>query len=1824
MSNIRTRIGLLGAILSSLAACDPVTEDGAPELSPEASRTSRAVADELVVVAQTAGRVRRGQPIQLRLSGPARTGGPSLSGVEFEPELPGQWRWLSPALLRFEPESPPRPGQHYRATLPGLLLGTPEDQVIEFEVVQQAFSVGPPRWRVGDGVERFVELEVSTRDEAAPGAVERMLAGPQKARWTHPTPFRHVVEVGPFEASGAAQSFELLFDGAAIGVDAQETVTVRLSSNQAFEALGATASGPRSAVRLRFTTPLAPDQRFARHIHIPGAHSPLSFDLNGAQLRIFSPHAWPPKLEVRLSPRLKARDGRRFSKSEVVKVVQSRALPSVSFAGRGTIIPTTTDGHVPVPIEVTNLAAVRVEALRVPQENLGQFLQVNALAGQGEMRRVGVPVWKARVVLPSSPRDQVTRHGLDLRPLLSRHPPGLYRLRLSFQPADINYDCPAGALPEVTEEWDDERERSFWDAWEASVGPQDLFRNRFDPCHPGFYRQGWRKKAGRNVLVSDLGLIVHKGANSVAVTVAGLQDALPIEGAQVELWSFQHQSLATGRTGTDGRVSFSIQPHWSGAPFMVTARHRNDLAVMRLEADSSLSTSHFAVGGVKAGQGTKAFLFGERGIWRPGDDVHLTLMFGHRGSPLPANHPIQLNFYDPRGQRLASQSTTTAVAGFARFTVKTASEAPTGMYRAVAQVGGQSVDLNVPIETIVPNRLRINLEFDGDDERLMGMNAPVSATLYSNWLHGAPALGLRTDVEAALRPAPTRFDGYTDFVFDTPTRDVRTEPKKIFEGLLRENDAEGGGASAFGQVQVEGQVDVPSLPSGFLKARLTTRVYEPSGQASVEYRDVLHSPYRRYIGIKLPKGDATRGMLLTDTDHAAELVAVDVDGEPVDAKVELRLYKVEWRWWWAKGREDLARYTSDKSLEPLARGLVDIVNGKGAWPFRIDYPQWGRYLIVARDLDGGHEAGRTLYIDWPGWAGRARAENDGGAAVLSVSADKAKAEVGDTVELSFPMSPGSRALVSLESGQNVLQARWVEGEGTVKVPLALTPQMAPNVYARVLLLQPYGRSNDRPLRLHGIAPIEVVDPSTVLTPRIESPAEVEAESKLAVTVSESEGRPFRYVLMMVEEGLLGLTRHQTPDPWRAMYAKEALGVTAWDLYGDVAGAYAGVLESVLAIGGSDDEAGADGPVSKQRFDPVVAVLGPFELGPGASKTHEIELPPYLGELRLMVVAGHDRAFGRAERPVRVRKDLMLLSTVPRMLSPGDTLQVPVTVFHGGEAADVAVQMSFEGETSQKTVSFVAPGETTVTFPLVVPEKVGSLELVFDARSPRAHHRLVLPVTARMPNLRTHDVRSRELQPGEQWAVSTRDIGVPGTSVARLELSSHPPLGLERRLDELLRYPHGCAEQTTSRAFPQLSLHKLMRLDPDEEARARSHVSTAISKLVGFQTGSGGFSYWSGGTKVEDWVTSWVGHFLVEARRAGFVVPEDSVRRWVEYQDRRAEDGERNAPQAYRLYTLALAGAPNLPAMNRLREHGTLDEATATYLAAAYAQLPGNEDAVAQLLTVERKTRRSPDDGSATVLRDEALRLDARLAAQASGEKVQELARSITRRLSADRRLNPHETALALLALGKWMTQHPAESPARIEWGDENLELDTPLIRLGLPEGVDRRVLVNRSERPLYARLDISAVPKRTAQPAVAKGLEVAVTYRTESGPWSTDEPLDVARDVTVEVSVRNTTNRQLQHVALTHLLPTGFELRNDRLQGGRMGDADHVDLRDDRAHIYFSLDQGKTKRFRIRMHAATVGRFYLPPVRAEDMYRTEISGRSASGTVQVVEPGRSS
>jgi len=1820
----------------------------------------------------------------------ARVGGDASANISITPAVKTRAIFASRREILLRPETEFAPGTDYRVSVSAKGLESVPQNTKPFEFAVQTLGVNfdVKTWGLGVEPDRNELMVLSgailTADTENRERIEKILSAtlngkPVSINWTAGDK-QYPFAINNIMRTKEEQELVLRWDGASLNLKNTGEQTFRIPALDEFAVTNAQAMqvNDQRQIQVQFSDALDARQDLKGLIRL--SQGEFTTAINNNQLTLYLNEAITGEVTLTLEPQIHSRAGVTLIGEREFKVEFANTKPQVRFVGKGVVLPDAT--MLTVPFEAVSARAVRVTALQVFQDNIPQFLQVNRLDGAQELGRVGRVLWRKTIPLASPVPGKWTRYNLDVTELMRKHPGGLFQLTISLAPADALYDCPGASETTAMEdpvqsnqEDGDSSDPSYWDQYQEEYYDGEInWNERNDPCKPAYFRYAPNIRAARNLLASNIGLIAKRGQRGKLLAVAtALDSAKPMAGVKIDVISSQNQVLASARTDASGSVELELR----GQPFALIADDAGRKGYLRVAPGVALPVSHFDVGGETVVNGIKGFLYGDRGVWRPGDTIYLTFALQDKDGTLPPNHPVTLELRNPRGQLVQTLTNSAPVGQFYAFELKTAADAPTGDWNAIALIGGASFGKQLKVETVMPNRLKIDLDLG---EQKVLESTPLRGAINAQWLSGATAAALRAAIEVRLSPAPTSFTRNADYVFDDPARSFNGAPITLFDGQLDDK----------GSVKFEKNLDLPRDVPGMLNATFVTRVFERGGAFSINRETRTVAAFDRYVGLKLPKGDAARDMLLTDTKHVVELVTVDLDGAPVAVpRLQVSLYKVQWRWWWDQSGDSLAQYAQGESTAMIKQETIATLAGRGQWTFEIKYPEWGRYLVRACDLDDGHCTGRVFYIDWPSWAGAARDQSGPAANILTLTSDKQEYQVGETAVIQLPEAAQGRALLTLENGSAILEHRWIEAPAK-RVSIPVTSAMAPNVYVAVTMVQPHaGKTNDRPIRLYGVIPLKVTDPQTKLTPVVTTAAEWAPQSKASVTVSESSGRTMNYTLAVVDEGLLGLTNFRTPNLYGAFYQREALGISTWDLFDEVAGAYGGELDRLLALGGSDAAAATNPDDGKSRFPPVVRFFGPFALKAGEKRTHSVELPQYVGAVRVMVVAGDGHAYGSADKSVFVRQELMILPTLPRVIGPDEQFQLPVSVFTS-EASIKSVKLEVQTDAHFSAVGAAGAAGTTIAFTRP-EEKLGFLALRSGARLGKGRIKVIATsgkyraqsevwLEVRTPNVPSSRIQRAVLAPGETWKGELAAFGLAGTQSATLEVSALPPINIDGRMEYLIHYPYGCLEQTTSSVFPQLYLPALIKMDQNRRLEIENNIRAGLARLRSLQHPGGGFAYWPGMWNTEptwewrnDWGTTYAGHFFLEAEKAGYTLPGDMKASWVRYQKSAAQqwnprdlrdpgnysaawvEAQRTA-QAYRLYTLALAGAPEIGAMNRLRETHSLSLAERWLLASTY-QLAGKPE-VANALVDSKSVQAFVFADSnpytfGSLLRDRAIVLmGMTLLGRDAGTDA--LLEDVSAQLADGGWYSTQSVAFALVAVAQSTGAQPfkgfsfdyAVGQAR----PVAFKGEAPLANIKLPapaSGAAPLAFTNTSDRKLYATVAMRATPASGEEDASANGLSIDIGYSDADGKRVDPARLLQGSDLIAQITVKNVGRRALDNLALSQLVPAGWEIRNDRLEGAdtsgeRASDpapreqfwwvppgsrqslrsAEYVDIRDDRVDRFFSLGAGESIYFETRLNAAYLGRFYLPGTGVEAMYDATQHARQRGRWVEVVAPGK--
>jgi uncharacterized protein YfaS (alpha-2-macroglobulin family) len=1816
----------------------------------------------------TSGRVSVSAPIQIIFSKDItqqKIGGELKNGiVNISPAVKGQYIIKDNRTIEIYPEKNLKPNTEYtvKIQLNKLFNKVPREFKkfqFQFKTIEPNFSINMGNIQSYSKEWQYLEGNLSAADVMSVDQCGNVLIAKQNGKnlsvkWQENSNTDFHFTIDSIQRPMEDSEVEITWNGKKAGIDNKGSQKIIIPGQNRFVILGVNVvQKPEQYLEVNFSDPLLKTQNFDGLVTIEGGGN-LRFNIDGNVLKVYPQNTLEGNVKTEIFAGIESEDGIKLKENYVETVEFAQLKPEIRSINKGVILPDSK--KLTYNFEAVNIKSVTVRVVKIFENNILQFLQDIELSSSDSynIRKVGRRVAKKKITLIQDEKQNTgkwTAYAIDLAELIKTEPGAIYRVELSFDKDDIIYNCetPVEASDEedseeeyyeedyyydseedyTTEQAEDleEREEQYWDNLIYNYKRYNYnWNQRENPCHSAYYNE--EKIVVSNILASNIGLIVKRGQNhNFNFTVTDILTTEPIAGAKVTLYNFQKQEIASVKTNGEGLAELKTDAN----AYFAIASFNDQKTYLKINDGNSLSLSKFDVSGKEMKKGLKGYLYGERGVWRPGDTLHLTFVLNDKSNPIPKGHPVNFELRDARGQLVYKQVSSHDLDKFHKFIVPTNASAPTGNWIATVKVGGASFNQVLKIATVKPNRFKLNIDFNKGE--VIKAKDGIKGTLAVSWLHGAIAKNVKVDVKMKLTPIATAFKSYSQYIFEDPTREYKGDEITIYEGT----------ANAEGKANIVKALPATQSAPGMLKATFMTRAFEPGGDFSMDVFSKNVAPFSSFVGL-LPAKIDNYGSYTTDKNTTFNIVSVTDEGKAIARKgLEIKVYKIDWRWWWSSSYDNVASYVSSQYHEQTYDKTVQTDGtGKASFTLKIPNEKGGRYLIRITDPVSGHATGLITYF-YRDWWRSPGGSDDQSANMLVFATDKTKYNVGETAHLTFPSGSEGRALISIENGSGVVEQHWVKTKkGETKVDVPITNAMSPNVFINISLLQPHAiTANDLPLRLYGVIPIMVEDPQTRLNPQISMPEVLKPEEDFTVKVSEKNGKAMTYTLAVVDEGLLDITRFKTPNVWDEFNQKQALGVTTWDIYDEVIGAYGGSIDQVFSIGGDEGAISKKGKKAN-RFKPVVTYLGPFRLEKGKTASHTIHMPNYVGSVRTMVVAGDNskNAYGSVDKTTPVRKPLMLLASLPRKLSPSEKVTLPVTVFAmENKVKNVTVKVTPEnginilGDATQ-TLTFDKPDEKMLYFDLDVSKVkgIGKIKVTASGNGETASYEVEIDIVN--PNPISNKYIDIELMPNSSQEVTFSTFGEPGTNTAQMEFSTFPQMDFNRRLQYLIQYPHGCVEQTTSSVFPQLYLSDLFDMSAQQKQNTQYYIKEGIKALGMFQNPDGGMGYWRGDRTADDWGTSYAGHFMLEAEKKGYALPLTFKTNWLKYQKQAAKTWRptyrsynTDLAQAYRLYTLALAGQPDLAAMNRLREFAEISNEGRWRLAGAYA-LAGQKEVAKQLVNqsnIEIISNTYDYYTYGSVDRNRAMAMETLLLI--NDKKYIEMSKTIARELSADHWMSTQSTAYSLLAMAKMVEKGGGKSidvHYQLSSISENVKTQQAIAlrTTKLAEGSYKVNFTNKGSTVIFIRVLYSGKLPVGEEVSSNRNLNVMVTYETPEG-----KPIDVSKlmqgtDFKAKVTITNTSGNFIDNVALTQVFPSGWEIINTDFAGygtTTVQLADFIDIRDDRVNFYFDLGGNKSKTFEVDLNASYLGKYYRYGAQAEAMYNNEYFARSKGAWVDVIK-----
>lgn len=1796
---------------------------------------------ELMVAATLpgSGELDLGRSLGLRLA--AGAAGWDTLGVEaqaaarIEPDIAGHWRWNDRGHLEFHPDNPYEPNTRYRVTMQpeafsarGLNLRgrlnfdftAAPFVLVSMDLQRERVGWQPVRHRVAGRLEFSYPVDPATVLEHLRAELEGV--GPvdlvmETTFTTKELRFRTEVFDGDRRdrllVVHLEESLIPALGGSSLARAAEASVQVPALERLQITDLAVVADGLEPALRLRFNDTVLPED-MRRHLTIEPEVPDLRVTTSGRRVDLSGGFQVRTSYKLAIDGGLAAESGLTMERDFQRTVGIGDLEPQLRISGPGNYLSLRGEGK--VGVETVNLEKFHLEVQRIYPNNLVPFLQKVRLRAHRDyyygwdLQDAGALLYEQDFTVSAGPTNSRQLTAVDLEQALAGDSRGVFRL---------------------------------------------LVRNP---------DQRWQSD-GRWLVATDLGLVAKRTEDRVEVAVASISKLAPVAGVQVRVLSQNNQLLARGRTDSQGLVAFEgLSGSEEGSrPFVVVATQDDDLSFLAFD-ETGIPTADLDVGGVALPEkGYRAFLYGDRDIYRPGETLELVWMVRDARLQPATGFPLNLKIVGPGGEEFVSVRTEVDEAGCGEYSAEIPRWLRTGPYTAMLLLGENQVlgETRISIEEFMPDRMKVSAELRtaappavvvgrGDTLRLAGRAMS---------LFGPPAADRKAEAQVWFKRTPVVLPGYEDFRFGEDLGDEL--PPRRHLGALQ-TDAEG---------HVAWKVPLPEAPGyqGWLRMTALISVFELGGGRAVSATtEIDYSPVDRVIGLRNLDGEGS------DYREAGrpvrfEGVMLDLQGRAqADPGARLKLMRRQWRTVLRRLSDGNHRYVSEYDEKLQQERSVAL--GAGATELTITPESHGSYRLVLESGDGQVRGSIDFYVYGFGYSPWAMSNPE----KVNLKLDRDSYGAGELVTASVEAPFPGLMLLTLER-EKVYQRQWVrleENTGTVQVRLPRGAE--PNLYLTATLLRSLDELDPRtPARAFGAEPVFVDRSARTLPVQVATVEEMRPRAPLKVRVKLPEDAdPLRLTVAAVDEGILQLTDYGTPSALEHFLARRRLGVQSHDIWSLLLPEFGRVKRSSAAGGGEPGAMSAApemarrlNPLAADRVKPVALWSGLLEGRPGWQDIL-LDVPEFNGSLRVMVVATAGDRFGSAEARVRVADPLVLSPSLPRFLAPGDRFRVPVPVYNGlsgttDPSTDVTVNVQPTGpvavvpETPASRVLPVTVGQEEVAwFDLQALEEVGlaRIQMQATAAGEQVSVGTELPVRPPRPlesRITTGSLRGAvaEVTLGSQW--------LPGTSSTTISVAANPAAAYGAALPYLLSYPYGCLEQRTSRCFPLIHFGPLAAtLAPGQfgDRDGDYFVNSGLDYLATLHRPGLGFPTWPGAghDSFHPFANVYATHFLVEAQKAGYVVPDDlleSMLAVVARLSRTGRDGwpeewtdrHRRNTRAYACWVLALADRPERGAMDQLVQDDwkLLSVAARTHLAGAFA-LAGNRARFDQLLPAADapvQDGRSSGFTWYSLARDEAMRLEVLATVDPDHVQVPRLMERLGARAENGRWYNTQENAFALLALGKLAAADrlaPATGRVLIDgrqvgaFTEENFSLQGE-------DWAGRTVTIETTGGGMawYSVLE-EGIPRGGDFLSQDNGLAVRREYLDLDGSPVDLQSLEQGQIVVCRLMLQSDKGR-VRDLVLSDLVPAGLEIENPRLSrdGGhdwiheedlrryKRLPVDHLEIRDDRLLLFTSVDT-QTAVFHYTLRAVTAGTFTLPPVRAEAMYDPEVMSTRGAGEIRIVAP----
>jgi len=1348
------------------------------------------------------------------------------------------------------------------------------------------------------------------------------------------------------------------------------------------------------------------------------------------------------------------------------------------------------------------------------------------------------------------------------------------------------------------------------------------------------------------ISLSDIGMITKVGKDAIYVFLNSIKTTQPISGATVTLYDQTNQKLISRPSDGEGVVRFTYKDISMIDPVVnfVEAKTTTDFNFLSFR-QSQMNSSRFEIGGLRNHSSDyQAYLYGERELYRPGETIHLAGLLRSSNIDQPGEIPVVLKCLLPNGQLYKTINKKLNAEGAFETELPVPATAPTGSYTFELYTGNNIFVKahNIKVESFMPDRIKVTTETDKLSYN-SGENVELNVEAVSYF--GPPAKNRNYETEFTLTTAffeANEFVDYSFFINDETIKNNRTRFKNILDG---------GKTDDAGLINATFEIPAHYKNIGQLRGRIFTTVFDESGRpvSKSNYIDVFTQNI--FFGMKYIERYNTVGQIMELNFLALDKDKSLLNDQPMLVKVERNYYKTVLE----KDSRGRYRYKSYKQQEIVAEETISL-NGTNTL-FNFTPEESGSYKVYF-----GHPDNMCEYSFYAYGRGNTNftAFEVNKEGKVTFKKDKDEYKVGEQAKIILSTPFQGKVLVTVERDNIIKHYYTTTDKRTAELLIDITPEMFPNAYITTTLIKPVTDNNSPLTVAYGIENITVKNDQKNIPIEIEVEDKIRSNQKYTFTINSEPNTEM--TVAVVDEGILNITNYKSPDATDYFYQKRALEVEAYDLYPYL---FPEIADRGLLIGGGGVEELNNRAVGfgNKRVQLCSYWSGIVQANEQGLYQMTIDVPEFSGDLRIMAMNYKDDRFGAAQANMKVANPMVLSTGLPRFLTPGDEVDIPLMLSNTTESTlENQVQIEVEGPLqligdTTKTVNILANDEQQVWFKAKVLKALGDAKVWVKSSAGGETFTSTTNLTVRPASPLQKTSGFGSIKANQTETLDLKHEFLPNSLEGKLTITPSPIAEFGDKLSYLLKYPHGCLEQKISKVFPLVNADDLLRafdvdLDNEELLNPQHLVQTVIYDIQTLQTSNGGLAYWRRGGSVHWWGSVYAAHFLSEAKNAGYDVNPVVLSRLLNYikeknrsketkfywywGESKKEKVRREIP--YGLMVLAIAGEADISLMNYYKSYPKLLSDDAKYMiGAAYAMLGDMEKFRAMLPDSFSGDKAMGEfDGSfSSYIRDLAISLYALVEVEPENPQIPAIAKKLSEAYKKKRYFNTQEAAFTILALSKVAKLNrdnavEAEIYAGNELvatfnGEENINIDVSHYK-------DQPIkVVTKGQGQLYYFYELSGFTNKNEVEEKDNYLQVKKKIYDRNGKKVNLNDVKQNDLLVIELALRSK-DKNVGNVVLTDVLPAGFEIENPRINETatlgwqkNQGTYDHIDFRDDRVNIYTTAypnnssrkDAYKYRNYYYTVRAVSKGTYIMGPASADAMYNGEYYSYNGGGVVKV-------